>query len=334
MDSLTQATLGAAVGEVTLGRQVGNRALLWGALCGTLPDLDVFIPLGDVVRDFTYHRSVSHSLLVTAALTPLVVWIILRVHPRTRPYRWRWALLVYLAFVTHALLDSFTVYGTQILWPLSNTPVLWSTIFIIDPLYTLPLLAGVTAALVLTRDSSRGHQLNAAGLILSTLYLGWTVGVKTHVAQLAEESLNRQGIPTQRILTTPTPFNSILWRVLAMDANGYYEGFYSLLDAGSEVQMRRYPSENVLLTGIEEHWPVQRLQWFTGGFYAVRSAGSDVVITDLRMGLQPDFVFSFKVGELGAPHTRPTDPALIPSTTSFARIPTVMRRIRDPHATP
>ena len=73
MDSVTQLVLGAAVGEATLGRRVGSRAKLWGAVCGTIPDLDVFIPLGDPVRDFTYHRSFSHSLIVLAALTPLVV---------------------------------------------------------------------------------------------------------------------------------------------------------------------------------------------------------------------------------------------------------------------
>ena len=92
MDSLTQLALGAAVGEATLGRRVGNRALAWGAVCGTLPDLDVFIPLGDAVRDFTYHRSASHSLFVLTLLTPVLVWLILKLHPDTLAERRRWAL--------------------------------------------------------------------------------------------------------------------------------------------------------------------------------------------------------------------------------------------------
>ncbi|MCB1809635.1 MAG: metal-dependent hydrolase, partial [Candidatus Competibacteraceae bacterium] len=70
MDSLTQVTLGAAVGTAVLGRRIGYRAALWGGICGTLPDLDVFVPFGDPVADFTYHRSFSHSLLVLTALTP------------------------------------------------------------------------------------------------------------------------------------------------------------------------------------------------------------------------------------------------------------------------
>ena len=169
MDSITQIALGAAVGEAVLGRKIGNKAMLWGAIAGTLPDLDVFVPLGDVVRDFTYHRSASHSLFMLALATPLLVWLINRIHPGLVEHRNRWLLLVYLAFATHVLLDSFTAYGTQIFWPVSNIPVAWSTIFIIDPLYTLPLLVGVIAALVMTRAIDRGHLVNRAGLILSSI---------------------------------------------------------------------------------------------------------------------------------------------------------------------
>ena len=65
MDSITQATLGAAVGEWLLGRKLGNRALAWGALLGTLPDLDVLIaPFLDTAGNLWWHRGPSHSLLV------------------------------------------------------------------------------------------------------------------------------------------------------------------------------------------------------------------------------------------------------------------------------
>ncbi len=327
MDSVTQIALGAAVGEATLGRKVGNRAMLWGALCGTLPDLDVFIPLGDAVRDFTYHRSVTHSLLVLAALTPLLVWLILKLHPQTRPQRWGWAALVYLVFATHALLDSFTVYGTQLLWPLDTTPVSWSTIFIIDPLYTLPLLLGVVAALRLTRDTLRGHRLNHLGLALSSLYLAWTVGAKWQVENITRASLTEQGIGYERLLSTPAPLNSLLWRLVAMDGDGYYEGYYSLLDRRPQVRMVHYPSQTELLNGIEDYWPVRRLQWFTHGFYSVTREGAAIVITDLRMGLEGDYIFRFKVAELGNPHPVPVTPATLPGPRDFGRLRWVWERI-------
>ena len=68
MDSITQIALGAAVGEVVLGRQVGRRAMLWGGICGLFPDLDLLVPLNDAVKELTYHRGPSHSLFVLAAL--------------------------------------------------------------------------------------------------------------------------------------------------------------------------------------------------------------------------------------------------------------------------
>jgi len=327
LDSVTQLALGAAVGEAALGRKVGNKALVWGAIVGTMPDLDVFIPFGDPVKDFTYHRSFSHSILVDVLLTPLIVWLILKLHPQTADHRRGWMLTVYLVLATHALLDSFTIYGTQIFWPVHTEPMTWSTIFIIDPLYTLPLLIGVTCALAASRSASWGRRANAAGLALSTLYLAWSVGAKMHVDSVARESAAAQNLAYSKLLSGAGPFNTILWRVVAMDTEGYYEGFYSLLDKRRSIRFERYPSQTQLLRGLEEHWPVRRLQWFTKGFYSVGLEGNSIVMTDLRMGLEPGYVFRFKVGEVGNPHSQPIPVQRAPSTRQIERLSWVWERI-------
>jgi inner membrane protein len=327
LDSLTQIALGAAVGEATLGRKVGNRAILWGAICGTLPDLDVFVPFAGPVEAFTYHRSFSHSIVVAALVTPLIAWLIAKLHPDTARH-WRgWLLLVYLVLATHALLDSFTVYGTQIFWPLDMTPITWSTIFIIDPMYTVPLLVGVTCALIAARDRTWGYRANAIGLALSSLYLAWSVGVKLHVDQVARESLAQQNIEYSKLLSGPGPLNTLLWRVLAMSEDSYYEGFYSLFDRDRSIGFDRYPSDPRLLNGLEGHWPVQRLQWFTKGFYSVGLDGRGIVMTDLRMGVEPDYVFRFKVAELGNPHARPLPAEQLPGIRRYERLSWVWKRI-------
>ena len=329
MDSVTQIALGAAVGESVLGRKIGNKAMLWGAILGTLPDLDVFVPLGDVVRDFTYHRSATHSLLMLLLATPLVVWLINRIHPSLREHRARWAVMVYLVFATHVLLDGFTVYGTQLFWPIVTTPVAWGTVFIIDPLYTLPLLIGVISALLMTRTSDRGHLLNRYGLIVSTLYLSWTVVAKFMVDQRFESELQAQNLRHGKIFISPAPFNSLLWRAVAMDADGYYEAFYSLVDGRGEIRFSHYPSDKNLLFGIENSWPVQRLQWFTRGIYSVSLRQQDIVISDLRMGAEPHYSFSFKVGRIDNPHARAVSPELLPATRDFSQLPVLWRRIWD-----
>lgn len=80
MDSLTQIALGAAVAEVTLGKKIGNKSILWGAVAGTIPDLDVlsnaFI---DPLDALAFHRGFSHSFvfafLAAAGLGPFIHWV-------------------------------------------------------------------------------------------------------------------------------------------------------------------------------------------------------------------------------------------------------------------
>ena len=237
---------------------------------------------------------------------------------------------MYLAFATHVLLDCFTVYGTQIFWPLSTPPVMGSTIFIIDPAYSVPLLAGVVGALVLSRKTSTGWVINAAGLALSTLYLTWSVGAKLYVNERAEASLKDQGIAYEKLLTVPAPFNTVLWRVLAMGKEGYYEGFYSLLDGKRDVRFTSYASDPYLLDPVSDHWPVRRLQWFTRGFYAVEREGEDVVFTDLRMGMEPAYVFRFKVAEIEAGEVQPASSSRVASKPRWDQLRWVWQRIWRP----
>ncbi|WP_421869233.1 metal-dependent hydrolase [Motiliproteus sp.] len=328
MDSVTQIVLGSAVSSAVIGRQVGAKAVLWGALLGTLPDLDTLIPMGGAVADFVYHRSFSHSLFVLAALTSLLVWLILKLHPQTREHRWRWAVAVYAVLATHVLLDSFTVYGTQIFWPLTDYPVALGSVFIIDPSYTVPMLIGVLVALFL-RHSRAGYRANLIGIGISSLYLAWGVGAQAYVTNLAEASLDKQSLTHQRLLVTPTPFNSLMWRVIAVDDDHYRIGYYSLLDNTDQLDTVRYPRSPELLKGLESHWPVLKLQWFSKGFYTIDAENNAVVISDLRMGLEPDFAFRFVVGEIDNPHPTPVPDARLENPRNWDQLPTLMARIWD-----
>ncbi|WP_455201158.1 metal-dependent hydrolase, partial [Kaarinaea lacus] len=264
---------------------------------------------------------------ILALLTPLIVWLILKLHPDTRDHRQRWGIMVYLVFATHVLLDSLTVYGTQIFWPFITTPVGLSTIFIIDPLYTIWLLAGVIFALVATRSTKRGHLANNLGLAISSAYLVWTVTAKLYVDSVARELLENQKTAYNQLIVIPTPFNSLLWRVLAMSDNGYHEGFYSVFDNSRSITTKFYSSDNHLLEELQNHWPVKRLQWFTKGYYGVTKQNKDIIVKDLRMGVEPNYVFQFKVGEFSNPHPIGTDSKRIETQQRLELLPVVWQRI-------
>lgn len=302
MDSLTQIVLGGALAAAIAPPSQRRAALLAGAALGTLPDLDslaLALLTGDPVARMTWHRSASHSLFVL----PLVawgIWALLRARGgrvTQAPARWWWAIL--LALTTHPLLDAFTVYGTKLLWPLPVRPAMWSSVFIVDPLYTLWLLAACIAAFFL-RERRVAQQVLVAALAISTAYLGWSLLAKAMVDREAARALSALGLGDAPRFSVPMPLNTVLWRVVAMTPSGYVEGYRSLLDDGA-MTFTGYPSNVEALAAARDIAAVRRLAWFNHGFMRAQVVDGELVLSDLRMGSEPDYVFSFAVARAGRP---------------------------------
>jgi inner membrane protein len=300
MDSLSQIALGAAVSVAVMGRRTAVwKAALWGAVAGTLPDLDVLIDQGDAIRNMVLHRGESHALFWLTLFSLPFAALVARVHGEWGLLR-RWWLALWLVLVTHPLLDAMTVYGTQLALPFSNYPFGVGSMFIIDPLYTLPLLVGVIWVLA-ARGGPRGRLANVVGLLLSTAYLAWSFSAQQQVTQLARASLAQQGIAVEHLLVTPTPFNTVLWRVVAVAGDDYFEGFYSLLDAQQKIEFDGFPRGNALAAELQGIDGVQHLVAFTKGFYKLEQRDSRLLISDLRMGQEPNYSFTFAVAERHSP---------------------------------
>lgn len=299
--------LGACVTAACVPRGHRRKALIAGAMLGTLPDLDVFIDFGDVVRNFTYHRGFSHSLLVLPGVAALIWLALRRWWAPVREAPRHWLLAISLALLTHPLLDAHTAYGTQLFWPLAFTPTSWSTIFIIDPLYTLPLLVGVVAVSVWQSRPGATRALVAA-LALSTAYLGWTWIGKTIVERHARQSLASAGIEYTAMFTTPAPLNSLLWRVVVLTDGGYAEGFDSLLIDEGDMAFARYASDTQALNEAGDIWAVRQLRWFANDFVRADVVDGRLTITDLRMGQEPTYVFRHTVAQRGNPHWQAIPP--------------------------
>lgn len=311
MDSLTQAALGATIAAACAPTGHRRKALLAGAALGTLPDLDVAIRYGDAVKNFTFHRGFSHSLFVLVPFS-VALWAVLRrwwAPVRGAPLPWLAA--VALALVTHPLLDAHTAYGTQLFWPLQSPPIMWSTMFIIDPLYTLPLLIGVIVAAVSPAARQAGVAL-IAGLSLSTAYLAWSWSAKLQVERHARTELTRLGIIDAPLFSGPTPFNTLLWRVVVLTDDGYLEGYDSLLVNEEPIRFDSYVTDNESLQAASDVWAVSRLRWFAQDFLKTEVRDRRLVLTDLRMGAEPQYVFSHVVAEFGNPHWKPVATERLP----------------------
>lgn len=308
MDSLTQIVLGASVAAAVVPAGHRRKALAAGAVLGTLPDLDG-IPLAlmgaDAVTSVTWHRGPSHSVPVLL-LAGWLIWLALRRWwrpAREAPRPWLWA--VWLALVTHPLLDAFTVYGTQLLWPWPSSPVMWSSLFIIDPGYTVPLLVGTLGALWLgTRDGAR--RFIVGGLVLSQAYLVWSLAAKLWVDRAAQPVLAAQGLADAPRFSVPMPLNTLLWRVVVMTPDGQFlEGYRSLVADRGPMRFERRASAASAFDAVRDQSPVQRLLWFTRGFMKASArpepaGGESLLLSDLRMGAEPDYTFVYRVARRDA----------------------------------
>jgi len=289
--------LGASIAHVTLGSRLGRRALLVGAALGTLPDLDVVIPYADAIESFTYHRSWSHSLLVLSLLSPLLALLIQRVFRRYNITFFQCLASTWLILITHILLDSFTVYGTQLFWPLTLPPTAIGSVFIIDPLYTIPLITGIVLAL--RRPFHRSAKPVIACLVISTAYLGWTLVAQHQVQRKLEHTVTQLGLESEGLMVIPFPL-SLLWRTVVQTEEHYYEGFSSLLDSNDIINLTQYDNGKQAYSQLLDEWPIQewpiqRLDWFTRGMFSLNVEDDRLIASDLRIGVHGSYIFRFSI---------------------------------------
>lgn len=295
MDSITQALLGATVQASLLGRWQGRKALLYGAVLGTLPDLDVVIDYGDAVADMTYHRGFSHSMFVLSLLAVALTWLARRIQPDPGYSGMRLFLTVWLVLVTHVLLDAFTSYGTQLFWPLTTPPVAWSSVFIIDPMYSVPLLLAVLAGAIV---GLKGHspRVPVLALVVTSLYLAFTLAGKQMAEQRVEKTMASHGLQANQLYSAPTPFNSLLWRVIIIQDDDYYEALVSWFD-DQPPELVRIDRDARLADVLRDSPQHARLQWFTGGVLRYDEIDGQLLVTDLRLGMTGFHPFRFALAE-------------------------------------
>ncbi len=268
------------------GKKLGNRAMVWGAIAGTIPDLDVLLnPWLDTVQQLSFHRSLTHSFLFALLMSPVLGWLLHRLY-RKRGATFRdWTLLFFLGFTTHALLDSCTTWGTQLLWPFSNYGVAFYNVFVVDPFYTVPFLVLVVAAAFYSRSNPKRRYLNYAGLGISSAYLLWSFAAKSMANEVFTANLQQQDIRYTSYISKPTPLNTIFWSVTAQGKDGFYNGFYSLLDENRQVRYTYEPQNAALLAPYRGNPKLERLLQLTKGYYTVENPGDgSLLINDLRFG--------------------------------------------------
>lgn len=307
MDSFTQILLGIATAELCAGKQLQRKTFLYGAILGTIPDLDVVVgQFLNPVEGVSIHRGLSHSVVFFVLLSPILGWTISKIE--RGKIKWRGAsIMSFWCLFTHVLLDMFTSWGTQIFWPLSERIAL-KTIFVVDPLYTLPLLICLMIAWGKPTFSLRRKYV-LRGLYLSSFYLLVTVCLKLFALQQFKTALQQQELTYEDLIVKPTAFNCILWNANVSTKDAYLLGDYSLFDSKG-ITFERYEKNKELSAQLTGNPDFEILKKVSEGWFIITQKEHDYYFNDLRFGLltkdpkDPQFAFSYvfkeQKGELKA----------------------------------
>lgn len=290
MDPVTQGAFGAVFAQLKGRKKDLAKAGVIGALAGMAPDLDILIRSDtDPLLALEYHRHFSHSLLFIP-FGGLIVSLVL--HPLLGK-RWGLTFLQTLlwciiGFSTHALLDSCTSYGTQLLWPLTDTRFSWDTISVIDPLVTVPIL-------ILTILAARRKARRYAVLAIAWLAVYFSAAWFLHERAL-EEGVKLAESRNQKVLSIeakPSFANIIVWKIITETEDSYYVDAVKPLGAKPII----WEGQSSKKLDIDRDLPwldknsqqardIERFRWFSTGYIALDKHNHNRV-TDIRYSMLP-----------------------------------------------
>lgn len=288
--------------------------MLYGAIAGTIPDLDVISGyFVDTVTALEIHRGFTHSIVFSVMAAFFFGWLISLYEKMATRKQWSW--MLFWCFLTHPLLDAHTTWGTQLFWPL-DIRLDFKNIFVIDPLYTLPFMVFVILAMLQKRESPKRRKWNNLGLIVSSSYMLLTLGLKAITHHKFSQALEEQNIVYEQLETKPSPFNTVLWTANVEVEDAFLIGDYSFFDT-KPIQFHRHPKNHEALGSLSDDEKVQRLIAINNGWYTITENESGLYLNDLRFGLlsvnpkTEKYAFSY--------HLSPTSDGVIISEVPKAR---------------
>ena len=290
MDPITQGVVGAALAQTKGESKTFAKAGVIGALAAMAPDLDVLIRSStDPLLVLEYHRQFTHSLLFIpfgALICSLVFYPLIanRWHLGFKAiYLWS-----FLGFATHGLLDGCTSYGTQLLWPITDHRFSWDIISVVDPLFTLPLLA-----LILLSSILKSQRYLYSALTWGMLYL--SIGVIQHerALDIGRQIAAEHGHQPLRLEAKPSFANIVVWKLVYetedhFHVNAIRPGLFTPRvwngDSANKINLTKdFPW---LKQDSQQAKDIQRFGWFSAGYLGMDPEDS-MGIVDIRYSQLP-----------------------------------------------
>ena len=289
MDPVSQGLVGSVACQIISNKKKLLVITVISFLSALAPDLDIFIrSKDDPILFLEFHRQFTHSLifipiggLLCALFFNLFIPKVLNM-----PFKHIYIICT-LAYGTHGILDAFTSYGTQLLWPFTDERISWHLISVIDPIFTIPILLFIMTAVI---KNKKLYSYFALGWLVIYIFLSY---IQQHRATtLINEIISQRNHFGTRLIVKPSFANIIVWKTLYESDNYYYIDAIRLTSNSKFI-----PGTKTKKLNIEESFPwldrkskqaidIERFRWFSDN-YLSQSQKYPLQIMDVRFTSLP-----------------------------------------------
>ncbi len=285
MDSITHIALGACMGEAFLDRKLGKKAMLWGALAQSVPDVDFIASFWmNTSSNLLAHRGFTHSFLFVLIIAVLFSLLAERWHRPHNITLQKWFLFFGGVIFFHVFIDAFNNYGVGWFEPFTHKRISFNAIYVADPFFSIWPGIAVIMLIISKHGHSQRKKWWTMGLGLSSLYLLYCIFNKIMINSDVKHILKKQDIQYSRYFTTPTTLQNWLWYVVAGNDSGYHIGYRSVFDSKKQIDFEYFPRNEFLLDSVEDTEALQKLKRFSQEFYTAEKWNDTLVFNDLRFG--------------------------------------------------
>ena len=285
MDSITHIAIGACMGEAFLDRKLGKKAMVWGALAQSVPDVDFIASFWmNTSSNLLAHRGFTHSFLFVLIIAVLFSLLAERWHrPHNITLR-KWFFFFGGVIFFHVFIDAFNNYGVGWFEPFTHKRISFNAIYVADPFFSIWPGIAVVMLIISKHGHSQRKKWWTMGLGISSLYLLYCIFNKTMINNDVKHILQKQNIQYSRYFTTPTALQNWLWYVVAGNDSGYHIGYRSVFDSKKQIDFEYFPRNEFLLDSVEDTEALQKLKRFSQEFYTAEKWSDTLVFNDLRFG--------------------------------------------------
>ncbi len=285
MDSLTHIALGACIGELFFEKGFGKKAMFWGALSQSIPDVDFigsfFLNTPD---SLLAHRGFTHSFLFALFVIPIFALLADYFHRPHNISTLKWLFFFGVELFVHLLLDVFNNYGIGWFEPFSHERFSFNSLYVVDLFFSIIPWIFFLRLLLLDRYHLKRKKLASIALAVPLVYLLSILLVKIYISNDVKNYLAFKHISYSQLIITPAPLQGFLWYIIVKEPNAFYLGYYSFFDKRYTLKFYHYFQHAELLQNISDHENLQKLIRFSQGFYIVRKQRKEIIFNDLRFG--------------------------------------------------